>query len=181
MRKQQWELIRPQFNRLFSQIIIKRWSNPSLLHFSEKLGSEVQTLLTSKNWKERKEGLEKIDEMLKANPFITGGSDMQEPLSVIAKLCTDVNKILGKTTLGLMEAFAKALSKTDTKKLVKWVFYMLIKSRKKITSWSLMRNLHSPTLLTSWIILSLNIHRGFPTCDSNSYVSGYECLVIKSI
>ncbi|VDO14635.1 unnamed protein product [Rodentolepis nana] len=86
----------------------------------EKLG-EVLTLLTSKNWKERKEGLEKIDEVLKANPFITGGPDMQEPLSVIAKLCTDVNKILGKTTLGLMEAFAKALSKADSKKLLKYV------------------------------------------------------------
>nr|CDS27460.1 microtubule associated protein xmap215 [Hymenolepis microstoma] len=89
-------------------------------NISEKLG-EVLTLLTSKNWKERKEGLEKIDEVLKANPFITGGSDMQEPLSVIAKLCTDVNKILGKTTLGLMEAFAKALSKADSKKLLKYV------------------------------------------------------------
>lgn len=60
-----------------------------------------------------------MEEVLKANPFITGGADMQEPLTVIAKLCTDVNRILGKTTLGLMEAFAKALPKADTKKLVR--------------------------------------------------------------
>ncbi|KAM3186859.1 hypothetical protein ACTXT7_003450 [Hymenolepis weldensis] len=102
------------------------------INISEKLGGEVQTLLTSKNWKERKEGLEKIDETLKANPFITGGSDMQEPLSVIAKLCTDANKILGKTTLGLMEAFAKALSKTDTKKLVKVEKNYILKSDEKL-------------------------------------------------
>ena len=76
-------------------------------------------LLSSKNWKERKEGLEKIEELLKANPFIVGGAEMQEPLTVISKVCTDANKILGKTTLGLMESFAKAFSKADAKKLVK--------------------------------------------------------------
>lgn len=77
------------------------------------------TLLASKNWKERKEGLGRIEEILRTNPFIVGGYDMQEPLTVISKVCTDVNKILGKTTLGLMETFAKALSKADARKLVK--------------------------------------------------------------
>ncbi|VDK33159.1 unnamed protein product [Taenia asiatica] len=90
-------------------------------NISEKLSGEVLTLLSSKNWKERKEGLNQIEELLKANPFITGGYEVQEPLALIAKVCTDVNKILGKTTLGLMEAFAKAFSKTDAKKLVKCV------------------------------------------------------------
>ncbi|VDM16133.1 unnamed protein product [Hydatigera taeniaeformis] len=91
------------------------------VNISEKLSGEVLTLLSSKNWKERKEGLSQIEELLKANPFIGGGYEMQEPLAIIAKVCTDVNKILGKTALGLMEAFAKAFSKTDAKKLVKCV------------------------------------------------------------
>lgn len=63
--------------------------------------------------------MSQIEELLKANPFITGGYEVQEPLTLIAKVCTDVNKILGKTTLGLMETFAKAFSKTDAKRLVK--------------------------------------------------------------
>lgn len=93
---------------------------PSPPHiFSEKLGGEVLTLLSSKNWKERKEGLEQIAQLLKTNPFIKGTYEMQEPLSAIGKVCNDVNKILGKTTLGLMETFAKALSKPDAKRLVK--------------------------------------------------------------
>ncbi len=80
---------------------------------------ETLTLLQSKNWKERKEGLSQIEQLLKSNPFIKGSHEMQEPLTSIAKVCSDVNKILGKTTLGLMESFAKALSKADAKKLVK--------------------------------------------------------------
>uniref|UniRef100_A0A5K3F5B7 Cytoskeleton-associated protein 5 n=1 Tax=Mesocestoides corti TaxID=53468 RepID=A0A5K3F5B7_MESCO len=88
---------------------------------SEKLSGDVLTLIASKNWKERKEGLCQIEELLKSCPFIMGGHEVQEPLAAIAKVCTDVNKILGKTALGLMETFAKAFSKTDAKKLVKCV------------------------------------------------------------
>lgn len=90
-------------------------------NISERLSGELLSLLSSKNWKERKEGLSQIEELLKGNPLIAGGYEMQEPLTVIAKVCTDVNKILGKTTLGLMEAFAKAFSKADARKLVKCV------------------------------------------------------------
>ncbi|KAL5108615.1 Cytoskeleton-associated protein 5 [Taenia crassiceps] len=112
-------------NRVETNVELEASPEPEELvdrtNISEKLSGEVLTLLSSKNWKERKEGLGQIEELLKANPFITGGYEVQEPLTLIAKVCTDVNKILGKTTLGLMEAFAKAFSKTDAKKLVKCV------------------------------------------------------------
>ncbi|VDM02531.1 unnamed protein product [Schistocephalus solidus] len=86
---------------------------------SEKLTEEMMNLLVSKAWKERQEGLNQIQEVLTSAQFIEGGPKLQDPLTAVAKVCTDVNKILGKNALGIVEKFAKALSKSDAKKLVK--------------------------------------------------------------
>uniref|UniRef100_A0A0X3NYS1 TOG domain-containing protein n=2 Tax=Schistocephalus solidus TaxID=70667 RepID=A0A0X3NYS1_SCHSO len=88
---------------------------------SEKLTEEMMNLLVSKAWKERQEGLNQIQEVLTSAQFIEGGPKLQDPLTAVAKVCTDVNKILGKNALGIVEKFAKALSKSDAKKLVKCV------------------------------------------------------------
>nr|VZI06113.1 unnamed protein product [Spirometra erinaceieuropaei] len=88
---------------------------------SDKLTEEMLNLLVSKAWKERQEGLNQIQEVLTSAQFIEGGPKLQDPLTAVAKVCTDVNKILGKNALGIVEKFAKALSKSDAKKLVKCV------------------------------------------------------------
>ncbi len=87
--------------------------------FSEKLTPEMLNLLVSKAWKERQEGLNQIKEVLSSAQFIEGGSAIQEPLSAIAKVCADVNKIIVKNVLAILDDFAKAFSKADAKKLVK--------------------------------------------------------------
>lgn len=78
------------------------------------------TLLTSKSWKERQEGLTDIQNILNTAKHIEGGNgSLQEPLTAVAKVCGDVNKNLCKLALQLLTDFAKALPKVDAAKYLK--------------------------------------------------------------
>ncbi|TPP64440.1 hypothetical protein FGIG_11102 [Fasciola gigantica] len=89
---------------------------------SGRITATILTLLTSKAWKERQEGLTEIQNILNSAKHIEGGNGaLQEPLTAVAKACSDVNKNLCKIALQLLADFAKALPKADAAKYIKFV------------------------------------------------------------
>ncbi|VDP88340.1 unnamed protein product [Echinostoma caproni] len=88
----------------------------------DQITPDMLTLLSSKAWKERQEGLTGIQNVLSAAKHIEGGNGgLQEPLTAVAKVCGDVNKNLCKIALQLLTDFAKALPKADAAKYVRFV------------------------------------------------------------
>ncbi|VEL13990.1 unnamed protein product [Protopolystoma xenopodis] len=91
-----------------------------LLYSNALSSSDALELLVGKSWKERQEGLNQLNQLLSEHKFIEGsGQIIQETLARLAKSCCDVNKIIGKNSLVLLETFAKAMRCSDAAKLVK--------------------------------------------------------------
>ncbi|KAL3312259.1 Cytoskeleton associated protein 5, partial [Cichlidogyrus casuarinus] len=90
------------------------------IDISDKVTSAMLEKFNSKNWKERKESLDEITGVLdETKKSLKNGPNLPEILTAIAKMATDVNKILGKSAVKLVENFGVALSKSDCQKLVK--------------------------------------------------------------
>ncbi|OON18339.1 HEAT repeat protein, partial [Opisthorchis viverrini] len=88
----------------------------------DKLTPNILEGLGSKAWKERQEALNQIQEILQSAKHIEGSSGgLQPTFNALAKLCSDANKILSKTTLTLLGEFGKALPKSDASGYLKVV------------------------------------------------------------
>ncbi|KAA3678847.1 cytoskeleton-associated protein 5 [Paragonimus westermani] len=87
-----------------------------------QITTELMSLLSNKNWKDRQQALSTIQNILNAAKHIEGSNGaLQELLSAIAKACGDANKNLSKFALVLLDEFAKALPKSDAAKYVRFV------------------------------------------------------------
>lgn len=80
-----------------------------LFIFSELINEDLLNLLTSKNWKMRNEGLQKVQEIFGDGKPVEG--HMTDLTTVLSKMCADSNKNLVKMTLGLCEVFPRSLGR----------------------------------------------------------------------
>ncbi|TNN09737.1 Cytoskeleton-associated protein, partial [Schistosoma japonicum] len=81
---------------------------------SDRFTPELLGLLKSKMWKERLDALTTIEKFISPSMLIDGSNGkLQEPLTMIAKATSDVNKNLAKQALVILSAFALSLPKSD--------------------------------------------------------------------
>ncbi len=74
---------------------------------SPLLTDDLLTQLNDKNWKERQAALERLDQILRENKFIT--ANLNEMPATLNKRLTDTNKILSQNSLRLCEKLAEAM------------------------------------------------------------------------
>ena len=70
-------------------------------------------LLTSKNWKMRNEGLQKVQEIFGEGKPLEG--HLSDLTSVLAKMCGDSNKNLVRMTLGICEVIPRSLGRKQAR------------------------------------------------------------------
>ncbi|KAK4473779.1 hypothetical protein MN116_003117 [Schistosoma mekongi] len=89
---------------------------------SNQFTPELLGLLKSKTWKERLDALTTIEKFISPSMLIDGSNGkLQEPLTMIAKATSDVNKNLAKQALVILSAFALSLPKSDAVNYVKYI------------------------------------------------------------